>query len=63
MPSDVNIMEIHTDFKELLELFSVSTVRYPFRENPRNNNNSVEYFIAGLILFLGIMGNPGYGIL
>ena len=32
MPSDVNIMEIHTDFKELLELF---------------NKHKVEYLIVG----------------
>ena len=32
MPSDVNIMEIRTDFKELLELF---------------NKNKVEYLIVG----------------
>jgi len=27
MPSDVNIMEIHTDFKELLELFNKNKVK------------------------------------
>jgi hypothetical protein len=32
MPSDVNTMEIHTDFKELLELF---------------NKHKVEYLIVG----------------
>ena len=32
MPSDINIMEIHTDFKELLELF---------------NKHKVEYLIVG----------------
>jgi hypothetical protein len=34
MPSDVNIMEIHTDFKELLELFSV--------RSPKNNNRKAD---------------------
>jgi hypothetical protein len=35
MPSDVNIMEIHTDFKELLKLFSV--------RSPQDNRHKVEY--------------------
>jgi hypothetical protein len=47
MPSGVNIMEIHTDFKELLELFSVSTVRRPFRESPQDNKHKVEFLIVG----------------
>jgi hypothetical protein len=50
MPSDVNTMDIHTDFKELLELFYVSTMRRPFREGPQDNKYKVEYLIVGLIL-------------
>jgi hypothetical protein len=39
MPSDENIMEIHNDFKELLELFSV--------RSPQDNKHKVEYLIVG----------------
>jgi hypothetical protein len=46
MPSDANIMEIRNDFKELPELFSVSTVRRPFRESPQDNKRRVECLIA-----------------
>jgi len=42
MPSDVNIMEILNEFKELLELFSVSTVRRPFRESPQDNKHKAD---------------------
>ena len=63
MPSDVNIMEIHTDFKELLELFSVSAVRHPFRESPWDNKHKVEYIIISLPMSLATMGNPVYEIL
>ena len=47
MSSDVNIMEIRNDFKGLLELFSVSTVRRPFWESPQDNKHEVEYLIVG----------------
>ena len=39
MTSDVNIMEIRNDFKELLELFSV--------RSPQDNKHKVEYLIVG----------------
>lgn len=38
MPLDVSIMEIHNDFKELLELFS-------FRI-PQDNKRKVEYLVV-----------------
>ena len=63
MPSDVNTMEIHTYFKELLELFSVSTMRRPFPESPQDNKHKVEYLIVGLILSKRMMEGRGYEIL
>jgi len=39
MTSEVNIMEIRNDFKELLELFSV--------RSPQDNKHKVEYLIVG----------------
>lgn len=47
MPSDANIMEIRNDFEELFELFSVSTIRRPFRESPQDNKHKVEYVVVG----------------
>jgi hypothetical protein len=46
MPSDVNIMEIHTDFKELLELFNKHRVE---------NFAVVEYALSfhGTLRFTG----------
>jgi hypothetical protein len=63
MPSDVNTMEIPNDFKELLGLFSVNTVRRPFRESPRDSKHKVEYFIAGLIISQRMTGSRGDEIL
>ena len=39
MTSEVNIMEIRNDFKELLVLFSV--------RSPQDNKHKVEYLIVG----------------
>jgi len=39
MPSDANIMESRTDFKELLELFSL--------RSPQDKKHKVEYLIVG----------------
>lgn len=47
MPSDANIMEIHTDFKELLDWFCVSTAGRLFRKSPQGNKHIVEYLIVG----------------
>jgi len=49
MPSDVNIMEIRTDFKELLELF---------------NRHKVEYLIVGgyALAFHGITSISGVSL-
>ena len=61
MLSDMNIMEIHTDFKELLELFSL---RAPQDNKHRNEYRILQTFywqilIFSLIYCLGIIDDPG----